>query len=73
MRWELLPGSSNVYRFPVEGEGFEQDFRLGAHQVHVKEESAQGADGLDDLRAKGNIRHKVTVHNVQMQPVRAGL
>lgn len=53
--------------------GFEEDFRFGAHQVHVKKELAERADGLDDLRAEGNIRHEMPVHNVQVQPIGSGL
>jgi hypothetical protein len=58
---------------PAFGERFEQDFRLGAHEMHVEKKFfCQRADGFDDGGAEGNVRHKMAVHDVEVQPVGAG-
>ena len=55
------------------GKRFEQNFRLAAHEMDVKKNFRQRPDGFDDLRAEGNVRHEMAVHDVEVQPVGAGL
>jgi hypothetical protein len=40
--------------------------------VNVKKHFGQRPEGPDDFRSEGNIGNKVAVHDVQMQPIRAG-
>jgi hypothetical protein len=47
----------------------QQDFRPRTHQMHVKENLHQRADGLHHFRAEREVRNKMSVHDVQMQPV----
>ncbi|MEH1852878.1 MAG: hypothetical protein V7L11_14715 [Nostoc sp.] len=49
--------------------GFEQDVRLGTHQVNVKEKFGEWADGLDNLRTEGNVRDEVAIHDIEVQPI----
>src|SRR5262249_15542951 len=52
------------------GKRFQKDFRLGTHQVDVEEHFGQRTDRLHDSRAKGDVLDEVTVHDIEMQPVR---
>ena len=54
------------------GKRFEQNFGLGTHEVDVKKHFGQRTNGADDFRAKGNVRHEMPVHDVEVQPVGAG-
>ena len=47
--------------------------RLAYHQVNVKDERAFVADTFYDRRAEGYVGHKMPVHHIEMEPVRAGL
>ena len=47
--------------------------RLTDHDVDIKKQAANGADAPDDRHPEGDIRHKVAVHHVDMEPVGAAL
>ena len=57
---------------PGLGEGSKIRVGRGDHQVHVERECRDLPDGLDDDRAHREVRHEMAVHNVDVQPVRAG-
>jgi hypothetical protein len=57
---------------PVFGKGFKQDFRPGTHEVNVEKQFGERADGFDHLRAEGNVRDEMAIHDVEMQPVGTG-
>ena len=42
--------------------------RLFNHQMHVKRQARMRPDGLDDRWAQRNIRYKVSVHDIHMNP-----
>ena len=76
-----MSGATCVAEFDVDdhfvraglGKRFEQNFRLGTHEVDVEKKFLrQRPDGFDDLRAEGNVRHEMAVHDVEVQPVGAG-
>ena len=54
------------------GKRFQQNFRLGTHEMNVEKHFGQRADGAHDCRAEGNVRHEMAVHDVKVQPVGAG-
>jgi hypothetical protein len=41
--------------------------------VDVEDFVGDGADGVDDEGADGDVRHKTSVHHVDMHPIAAGL
>ena len=43
--------------------------RVRDHEVHVKRKVAQRTQCLDDIRAKADVRHEMTVHNIEVQPI----
>ena len=47
--------------------------RLRDHQVRVEGQARDAAERLDGSRAEGQVRHEVAVHDVEMDPVGAGL
>jgi len=47
-------------------------FRARAHEMHIEEQFVEWANCLDDGRAKRDVRDKMPIHDVQMQPFRAG-
>ena len=47
--------------------------RLDDHQMHVERLLRRFSDALDDQGADGQVRHKTTVHDIDMDPVGAGL
>ena len=47
--------------------------RLAYHNMHIKEQVAYRADALDDRHPERDIRHKVPVHHIDVQPVGAAL
>src|SRR5256885_1506090 len=49
-------------------EGIQQDFRFGAHQVNIKKRLCHWPNGPNYRWPKGNIRHKMAVHNIEVQP-----
>ena len=54
-------------------ERLQQNLRLAAHQVNIKEEIlGVRPHGGDDVGAEGDVRHKLAVHDVEVQPVGAG-
>ena len=46
--------------------------RLLNHQVHVHGQRGRAAHSLDDVRAKGEVRDEVAVHDVHVMPIRSG-
>ena len=54
------------------GEGFEIRIARRDHQVHVERLFGVRPDRFDDVRADGNVRHEMAVHDVDMDPVGAG-
>src|SRR4030095_4924950 len=44
---------------------------IGNHQVDVQWKFRDLFDGLDDWRTDGNVWHKVSVHHVHMEELRA--
>ena len=55
------------------GERFEQNLRAAAHEMHVEEHFGERPQLRDDRRAEGDVRHEMAVHDVEVQPFRAGL
>ena len=55
------------------GEGFEIGIARRDHQMRVEDLLGMRAHRLDDVGAVGNVRHKMPVHHVEMDPVGAGL
>ena len=55
------------------GERFEENLRLRTHQVNVEEHLRQRTNRAHHLGTEGNVRDKMPVHDVQVQPLRAGL
>jgi len=55
---------------PGLGKGDKKFFRAEGHQVDVEEGPAEGPQILHQLGAKGQIRHKLAVHHIQVQPGR---
>ena len=70
-RWDLFPKFNVNDHFVRAGfrKGFEQDFRLGTHEVNVKEKFGEWADGLDNLRTEGNVRDEVAIHDIEVQAI----
>ena len=54
------------------GKGFDQNLRPRAHEVNVEKHPGQGTNGAHDFRPKGNVWDEMPVHDVEVQPVRAG-
>jgi len=55
------------------GKGFGEMPGLVQHEVNIEEESRNFATKFrDHLRAEGQIRHKVAVHDIEVEPRRAG-
>ena len=42
------------------------------HQMHVERKFRVRPQGLHHIRADGDVRHEMAVHDVDMDPVRAG-
>jgi hypothetical protein len=54
------------------GEGFEIGVGGCNHQMHVERLFGVRTDRANDIGANGNIRDKMAVHDVDMDPVGAG-
>ena len=54
------------------GEGLEIRIARRDHQMHVERFLGVRPDRFDDIRADRNVRHEMTVHDVDMNPVSAG-
>ena len=54
------------------GKGFDQNLRPRAHEVNVEKHPGQGTNGAHNFRPKGNVWDEMSVHDVDVQPVRAG-
>jgi hypothetical protein len=48
---------------------FQENFRLGTHEMDVEEHFGQWTDGLHDGRAEGDVLDEMAVHDVEVQPV----
>ena len=51
------------------GVGLDIGIDGGDHQVHVHDRFDMFAEGFDRGRAKGEVRHEMAVHHVDMNPV----
>jgi hypothetical protein len=51
------------------GKGFQENFRLGTHEVDVEEHPGQWTDGLHDRGTEGDVLDEVAVHDVEVQPI----
>ena len=53
----------------------EAGFRVADHQMGVKGRTVaqSGAEAPNDGRAKGQVRHEVAVHDVQVEPLEASV
>ncbi len=54
------------------GEGGDERIDRRDHQVHVERQPAVPAQALQHRWAEADIRHEMSVHDVEMQPIRAG-
>ena len=67
-------GGLDVDRDPVRS-GVEVLLQAGLrpldHQVHVERQPSRFAQGADDRRAEGQVRHEMAVHHVHVDEVRA--
>ena len=65
-------------RFGVERDqirpGIRESLQIGVnwcnHQMHIEGDGRVAAERLDQPRPEGDIRDKMPIHNVQMQPIR---
>ena len=55
------------------GKIIEVDFRMLCHEMHIERKCRMLSERFDDGASESQIRHKVTVHDVQMDKIRAGL
>ncbi len=60
----LAPASTNAGMYFV---------GIGDHQVNIQRQLCRLVNGFDDRRPDGDIRHKVAIHDVDMQEVDASL
>jgi hypothetical protein len=42
--------------------------RLIQHQVHIEKESGSAAEGRDGSRTEREVRHEMSVHDIQVDP-----
>ena len=54
------------------GKGIEIALRFDDHQVHIKRLLRVASHRFDNHRSERDIRHKATIHDVDMDPVGAG-
>ena len=54
------------------GKGGDVGIDRGDHQMHVQLHRGMRAQGFDDQRAEGDVGDEMAVHDIQMQPFRAG-
>jgi hypothetical protein len=54
------------------GKNFEQAFRLLDHEVHIEGEFRDFAASFNHNGAHAQVRDEVTIHHINMNPVRAG-
>ena len=55
------------------GEGFQIGVGRRDHQMDVERPRGEAPQAFDDRRPKRNVGHEMTVHDVEMVPVGAGL
>jgi hypothetical protein len=48
-------------------------FGVFDHQVNIDRQSGDAPDRFDDERTHGNIRHKLAIHHIDMDPIDARL
>src|SRR5262249_39148965 len=71
---DMRPGL-DVHRDTVRarfGESLQIRIARRNHQVHIERLSGVTADRLDDVGPYGNVWNKMTVHDIDMDPVGAG-
>jgi hypothetical protein len=54
------------------GKGLQIGLGRGDHQMHIKGHFGVLAQRFDQAGAEGDIGHKMPIHDVEMQPIRAG-
>src|SRR5206468_13052297 len=54
------------------GKWFDEYFRARTHEVDIKRHARERANDLHDLRAEGDVRHEMAIHDVEMEPVGFG-
>ena len=55
------------------GELSDKGIRIRNHQVHVKRQGGHFSHGFDNQRADGHVRHEMSIHDIDVQPVGACL
>lgn len=58
---------------PCLSKRLKKDFRLVAHQMHVEGQASQGAQTRNQCRAEREVRDKMPIHDVQVEPVCTGV
>ncbi len=53
------------------GEWFQQNLRLGAHQMHIEKQFGKWPDRGHYRRPERDILDEMPVHNIKMKPIRA--
>ena len=48
------------------GKFFDMVFRIGDHQVAIKDQLAMWTHALYDTSSKADIRHKMAIHDIDM-------
>ena len=57
---------------PSLGKGFNVVFRIGHHEMAVKNQLAVGPHGRHHIRPKGNIGYKMAIHDIDMDIFHTG-
>ena len=55
------------------GKIIEVDFRMLCHEMHIEGKCRMLSECFDDGASESQIRHEMTVHDVQMDKIGAGL
>ena len=48
---------------------FGKEYRICNHQMYILKEITGSAVSFQNIRPKSQIRHKVTIHNIKMNPL----
>jgi len=79
MRWRvrcklLLPSQWTMNESdPASANSARKKIRIRNHQVRFQRQTRHPAQGFDDGSAHGNVRHKMSVHDIHMDAIRPGL
>ena len=76
-RWRWIVEDGSALNKKVIGAGFGKRlkiaFGLDDHQVHIERLRGRAAHGIDDRGAERDVRHEPAVHDVDVDPIGAGL